>query len=538
MTTIDQRILILAAPNIVWEKLSDLSNNVNWQADYQDMAFLSANHQGTHTRWRYRSVDRREYILEITAWYDGLGYEYTIVDGSPYRENRGRIRLQETPEGTVVQWTFSYELGGLFGGIRNAMGLKSRLESLMVESLKTLWQQAKDSAPAQYESKALIREALDYDERSRYKPRHASTKEDEIKAPVSETRPPTDIQEPPIADDDTRPRPAVSVAPVVDEPVNPFARPVVDDEPDFLKRASEETEPRPWLRETFKLETEAPTPAPETPIQPVIDEPVEPVRDARLTEAKTDDADSHALFRPVTAVDPVEEEPVRAVPEPVEPVAEVSEPLEAAAVEEKPVEPVSKPETPAPVVPPLTPEPSTPQPADKLDTATVSIWEVFGIPRPSETQEVRALTDDDLLKASTPEAPRTPISSEPEALVTPEEKAEPVSAVEPVVPVIETILDEARSEPVPVETEPEPVITPDEPETVAEAIVAPLEVQETAEIPAEAAEPEAETVESVVASPAEVMPVVLEPALSAKAREQLRHGLRVQMRRKHVRLRR
>lgn len=494
MTTIDQRILILAAPNIVWEKLSDLSNNVNWQADYQDMAFLSANHQGTHTRWRYRSTDRREYILEITAWYDGLGYEYTIVEGGQYRENRGRIRLQETPEGTVVQWTFSYELGGFLGGMRNALGLKRRLETLMVDSLKTLWQQVKDNAPARYESKALIREALDYDERSRYKPRHASQKDDDDASVVAaEAATPIHIEEPPVAEDDTRPRPAVSVTETVaaEPEASPFARPVTEGEPDFLKFAAEDTEPRPLFRETFESKAD------DSPVETAADV-IEPVRDARLTET-----DSHALFRPV---EPVETPKVAPEPEPeaVTPEPEsVISPVVESPVE--PAKPILTPEEAAPSEPVV-----APKPADNVDTSTASIWEIFGIPRPSETQETPAVRSvDEAVKA----VDEPVVVLEPEPVVIADEPAQAVADV-PVSlePVAETAMD------MPVVAEADAVSTPVEEavQIVPDAVVAP---------------------EQVVADGADVNEQVAVVGVDVSPVDK-RVGLRVQLRRKQVRLRR
>ena len=95
---------------------------------------------------------------------------------SPFRENKGRIRLQEIPEGTIVQWTFTYELGGVLGGMRNALGMSRQVDHTIADSLKTLWQKIKQSgaALAPHEAKSLMRDAPDVEARSAYQPRHPS----------------------------------------------------------------------------------------------------------------------------------------------------------------------------------------------------------------------------------------------------------------------------------------------------------------------------------------------------------------------------
>ena len=62
-------------------------------------------------------------MAEIRAWYEGLGYEYSYVERPPFKSALGRVRLQEIPEGTVVQWTLEYEIGGVLGGVRGALGV-------------------------------------------------------------------------------------------------------------------------------------------------------------------------------------------------------------------------------------------------------------------------------------------------------------------------------------------------------------------------------------------------------------------------------
>ena len=136
MNIIDHRILVPKSPELIWEYISSLDKNPTWQVECQSIALLSSRQDGAGTRWRYSNPKGHEFVIEVTAWYEGLGYEYTLVDGTSYRENKGRIRLQEIAEGTVIQWTFTYEMDGLLGGVRNAVLHKRQLENVMVDSLK------------------------------------------------------------------------------------------------------------------------------------------------------------------------------------------------------------------------------------------------------------------------------------------------------------------------------------------------------------------------------------------------------------------
>ncbi len=187
MTTIDHRILIPAAPDVVWDFISDITRNPQWQVDCFEVIFLTSKREGPGLRWRYSTPNGAEYVIAVTAWYNGLGYEYYFVDGVPFRENKGRIRLQEIPEGTIVQWTFTYELGGILGGVRSALGLKRQINRTIADSLKALWQEMKQSAAGRsHEAKSLMRDAPDVATRSTYQPRHPSA--------VAQSQEPTETQ--------------------------------------------------------------------------------------------------------------------------------------------------------------------------------------------------------------------------------------------------------------------------------------------------------------------------------------------------------
>lgn len=295
MNILDHKILIPASPEAVWRHISDITQNPTWQVDCRSISFLSSRRAGPGVRWRYTTDQGRECVVETTAWYDGLGYEYTFVDGAPYRSSRGRLRLQEIPEGTVVQWTFNYEIGGVIGGVRNAISVKRNLESIMIDSLQTLWRYLKQSGVVEpsHEAKSAMRDALDYEARANYKPRHPSALANQM-----------GIVEPPIADEDTRPRPAVaSPAPEPDLPAD-----VSVDDRQFMPPAAE-----------IDLAGET-----EEEIQVDLD---------RIHEIET----------------------------------QTDLTLEA-----------------------LAPEPD--QQEALMDTSEISVFEVFGLPKPSETQEMRAIS--------------------------------------------------------------------------------------------------------------------------------------------------
>jgi polyketide cyclase/dehydrase/lipid transport protein len=361
MTILDHRILIPKSPEKIWEFLSDLSQNAAWQVDCKSVSLLTTKTTGSGVRWRYSTTGGRSYVAEITAWYDGLGYEYTFVDGAPFRESKGRIRLQEIAEGTVVQWTLTYEPNGVLAGFRNAVGLKRQFEGAMVDSLKNLWKVLQKVMPEDKprEVKSLMRDAPDYESRTQYRPRHAKH---ESADPVAQPSGVSSIVEPPIAADDTRPRAPVKVESAPAEPAVEsapiFKRPV--DDPD-----------------TGQIEPVVyPLPAEK---QPEAKEFV-----PRLQEEKPVDSDVVPAARRATQ----EIKPV--VPAPVATA-------ESASIKaDKPVE----------VEPPAPPKPepeAIPAAFDtvKMATSEMSVFELFGLPRPSQTQEMERVVIDEPVEEST-----------------------------------------------------------------------------------------------------------------------------------------
>lgn len=317
MNILDQRILIQdVPPDVVWGHISDIAQNPTWQVDCRSVSFLSTRRTGPGVRWRYTNDQGRECVVETTAWYDGLGYEYTFVDGVPFRNSRGRIRLQEIPEGTVVQWSLTYETAGVLGGVRNTIRLKRHLENVMVDSLKTLWSYIHQSSAGHtvHEPKSLMRDAPDYEARAKYQPRHPSV----VRIEQSTG---TIIPEPPISDEDTRPR-----APVL---------------PDESTRR-EESE---FLGDISMFE---------------------PPRERAGTDTQPASAPTEAS----------EEETVTAEEAPVATDDGLAEPIAESVIEQPAIE--------SPGIPP--------EELAKMDTSQISVFDVFGLPKPSETQEMKAVS--------------------------------------------------------------------------------------------------------------------------------------------------
>lgn len=350
MNEIDHAILIPHPAPIVWAYVGDVSQHPRWQVGCTSVTFLTSLTKGAGTRWR-ATLNGRDYVLEATAWYDNVGYEYVIVDGGGYQRNRGRIRLQEAAEGTVVQWTFSYDLSGPLSGLRNSLSFKRQLRNDITESLRNLYTYVMEERRTQSDagdSKVLMRDAPDVGERASYVPRHASSVENEVEEPLADPdslvndippdelayapqepesvyapREPLNIPEPPIAADDTRPNPSVQGDPSDEAPT--FNEPPL---------SSEDTPPSgsaaladPWLTES-----------------------------QRERRWSTYDEPS----------DPYPSEPTR--PEPPTMPAREGEPF--------------------PPTPPRRPS-DLPEPEPTDDTSQVSVFELFGLSRPSETQEMR-----------------------------------------------------------------------------------------------------------------------------------------------------
>jgi len=349
MNVIDHAILIPASPEFIWRFLGDISQNSQWQEDCSDISFLTTQHEGRGTRWRYPTPKGKDVIVEITAWYDTLGYEYTIVEGTSVSANQGRIRLQEIAEGTLVQWTFNYELDGMLGGLRNSIGLKRSLTNNIQDSLRNLYKlvQKETGGISTHEARSLLKEAPDVEQREQYQPRYPSNfKEDIDSESYAEPEYPSEssiayqldnegIVEPPVADDDTKPNPVV--------------------------QGTDEIEPVDMSNPTLINQIQEP-----------------PVAD--------DDT------KPNAPIETMPETSQESVAEPLEPLAEISE--------EPTIDSAPQPDVTIP---------STESQPDIRDTSRISVFEVFGLQKPSETQELNAISDADIAEMAEAEDNKQPI---------------------------------------------------------------------------------------------------------------------------------
>jgi hypothetical protein len=421
MPTIDQRILIPAPPDAVWAYLSDIRKNPEWQEDCRGVSFLSQSQQGPGTRWRSTLPKGHDAIIQVTAWYKGLGYEYTYIDGMPYKQSSGRIRLQEIPEGTIVQWTFNFEGGGL--GVR---GAARSIEKTMADSLRELHKRLQSAAQKrELEAKSLMRDDPGVQARATYKPRHPSAVENKESVPGTDTQPKPRVSvsyeppindednqpipvlnslaeaEPPVVLDDTRPRPPMQIG--VDQPSEAPSRysrrepqaPVVPfDEPDFLDDLDKE-------QQRFG----APPPAVEIAEPQVESTDTKPVRAAKVEASETsaeqveaaqyaesDDSPYEAIemrpasYAPMDELQPIDVDIAASISE----IIHEEEEAPASSTKTQPVEQQDSQKA-ASAEKPVKAAFVIPEPARDLTDDTASIWDVFGLQRPSETQEMRAV---------------------------------------------------------------------------------------------------------------------------------------------------
>jgi len=336
---IDQRILIDAPTDIVWQVIADSSRLAEWHTGYKKVSVLTVQSAKVGSRRRCTTKAGKDIIEEITAWVEGMGYEYTIISGSPYRKLQGRVRLQAGPDGTSVQWTIYYKPKGILGRVRSQFGGRRQMEELVANSLRQL-RRAVDAQGKRMDeierAKVAIRGRLNAEERATYQRRHP---------------PPEPVVEP------TEDAPVT--LPAVDMPAVPSF--VADLEQVIEEETSAaDTQPKPpaGLREAVAAQSEEPTPVP-------------PEHRPFTRPTQTQEI-------PVVPIDPESHTPPHGIPlPPPEPPAPKTPPRAMPAVELN------------------APPPNLPPPTPKTDTGEVSIWEVFGLRRPSEADQ-DAL--DDLIK--------------------------------------------------------------------------------------------------------------------------------------------
>jgi hypothetical protein len=427
MNIIDQRILIPANPDVIWQVISNMSDNPKWQVNCQNVSFLTTNHREQGMRYRSSSPKGRETVIEITAWYENVGYAYKIVDGISTRNNSGRFRLQEITEGTIVQWMFEYEPSGLLGGIKNSLGTKRTFEREIVQSLENLWRVITElQAGKPYVSRTAMREAPDVESRAQYKARHDNKR----RLTPDEEAPKSDpisaflqADEPAIKHDDTRPHPAsptppAGIAPVLEDSIF-NKQSTTSNEPDFLKSLEKTVETsdhsifQPPSQTTAEVIQDQPSIDPISKPEPITES------DSLFSFEQSETTPEPTRFTESIFDEPVEQTPLEAEkPSIVESVSEPeqSEPIQPIETIEKAVE--------APTdTPSVSPISIIEPPIKDDDTSQMSIFEIFGVPKPSETQQMPAVVIDEpqpisitptVIEASAP-ASIEPVSAPPSA---------------------------------------------------------------------------------------------------------------------------
>ena len=439
MPLIDQRILIDAPTETVWSLLSDPNKLPRWHAGCTGISVLTTLPTGVGARWRCSLPNGKDVIQQITAWVDGLGYEYSILEGGSARSYQSRFRLQPGPDGTSVQWTITYQPKGLLGLIRDRLKGRRETTQMMASSLRQLKREV-DTLGVRLDEEArarfLIRERLNADERAQYSPRFVRPAEAEIAVsslpgaaalteagiePPAETEPddlpvidpsaPSFVNEiaveDPVVDEiteaDTKPKPPPGLKDAIQGGPSAFARPASEPQPDSLEDVP--------LSERL-------TPPEGTPIispnmrypgsEDVTDDKILAVRPPEATPSKPPVEES--LAAPMSDAEQSAEEP----PLPAPP-AEALKPPASPALEDTKTPPHGTlsvggrsrsdlpktgplrrtPPTAMPAVSSRAPGPASkverdsiratlPAPSPKHDTGDFTIWEAFGIQRPSE----------------------------------------------------------------------------------------------------------------------------------------------------------
>jgi len=395
VTLIDQRILIDAPPQIIWEFISDPYKLAEWHAGYTSVSVLTTQQTGLGTRRRCAVTGGGKDVIEqITAWVDGLGYEYELIEGGPYRAMRGRIRLQPGPDGTSVQWTVEYQPRGPFGLLHDRLSGRKQFAAMMAASLRELRQQVNalglrmDDA---YRARLGIQGRLNAAERAQYQRRHPA----------------------PVGADPLHPVIAPEGAPVggAEEPEGaPPASPVEETAAPAAHTVSYEanTEPKPpaGLREATAAQQESPIPAPTPPLETEAEAPSPPVELAPEEVPLPPTITPPPLIAPPEPQPPVSTPPGEAEPDyrrvtPPRGIPAVLLPADSApasfarpapqdaeTVPTRSTPPRGVPSVPAPAAREQAErEGILPPPTPKTDTGEVSIWEVFGLRRPSEQDE-------------------------------------------------------------------------------------------------------------------------------------------------------
>ncbi len=401
MSLIDQRILVVAPVETVWVYISDPPLVTKWHRGCKLISVLTTRSIGVGTRRRCVDANGKAVVEETTAWFENIGCEYVVVDG-PYRDFKGRFRLQAIPEGTIVNWTVEYHLRGLLAGLRNLLSFRRRYEDLMAESLRNLRRLVEASG---------VR--LDPEAHARFAMRRAPSVEARMARSTETTRPggakaaPGALRPVAVGDDDMPELPVERA-----DRVASVAGPTLIRPQPALPEVEAGPAPEAWPVTSDAAAESVPIPA--VPASGLVDtkpRPPQGLREAlaarREEESQPDSEEAEAAARlraqsastvPISLVAPPYEPPppqetqtVEIVPPSTLPEyglpgefpqsarsVEIFEPeisLEDTPSRARAVASAAEPEAAPDLLPP---------PTSKHDTGEMSIWDVFGLDRPSE----------------------------------------------------------------------------------------------------------------------------------------------------------
>lgn len=419
MTLIDQRILIPAPMNAVWAVVADHQQLPRWRAGCRAVSVLSTHDSGVGVRRRITPHKGKDFIEEFKAWYAGYGYEYQVVDSKTYQEHLTRLRLQATPDGTIVQWTIDFKLRGWLARLLFKRRRRHALNQDVTQSLRELRRFVMSHNPViddAYRTRTGIQHAPDADQRAKY---GATRLADQASvAPSIERDDPTPssgvtITEPPVQPEDTpsipkEPPPAfitqqfdVAVEAVPDEsdkdtsedslsdtqpnqPLDPATlmktRPPQAEEDDEAETGAEATQETTVGSEEVTEEAEAPRQAEAA---------------ASATNSPTTEISTSTQPPLSTHVVPAEENAVSRT---------ATKPRRPTGLDET-QSPADQPSPAAETKTTATPGNST---TPHRETDSMTIWEVFGIERPSDISDPQSVT-------SAPEIPKLPPRELPSA---------------------------------------------------------------------------------------------------------------------------
>lgn len=128
MTEFEHRILIPLPTVQIWAILLDWTRIPQWQPEVSSVEIIRSHTRNQFPSLRLTTVHKKIWVMEVTAWYDSLGYEYRM-SRDDLRECFGRWRLRGIPEGTVLASSISYTAKAL--SVR-----RKRLENSNVERLR------------------------------------------------------------------------------------------------------------------------------------------------------------------------------------------------------------------------------------------------------------------------------------------------------------------------------------------------------------------------------------------------------------------